>query len=257
MHSYLRTSQGREPDPLPWSPEHIVRPNRPLKRTAPQQRSSGDKRNLQSIQHMEQGHSPDWLCDANYGELTPQELGRARTRFQRNKGCLYEASPEKAQRKPSLPVPVIGKHRDWMDGQNHPYPAGGTLWKMPGTLKGVLAADARLCRREGWGGLPSRRDYQPVYEPSCEVGPGNQLVRLEKSVVKQRRKKKAETLRAERNIPPPPPQYGTPPSCYPENPVTRGVGTLGRIGALEPSGWWVSRAPPVLTAPHAYHCDTR
>lgn len=113
-------------------------------------------------QHFEQGHSRE--LGAKDG-LTPKELWSARKRFSRNKGCQYQTRKVLAPRGVAQTAPPECC-RDWLGGENNPHPKGGTIFPWPCTLKGMLWKTSHQARREGWGGLASRRDYRPVFVSS-------------------------------------------------------------------------------------------
>jgi len=189
--------------------------------------------------HSEQGHSPQW--DHEEFSLTPTERKRALIRIKNNKGCLYEmnASPKVKNSRPEDPRP------------DRP------MFPEPNTLCSVIYSQQKNARREGWGGLPTRREYKPVYvrryknDPergTCERLPEEQVQRAEAAKKAQLRAQMAAQVAPEK-------KWMGAPDCWDPEAVTRGDGEVGPIGRLEPAGWWVSREPPVLTAPHHYHRD--
>jgi len=200
--------------------------------------------------HSEQGHSPQWENGEHCGQLTPQEVNRARRRFRRNKGCQYQSSGAA----PAWPMKakVTATNHDWLGGENHPVPVGGTLWSAPFTLSSVVLKKEAENRREGWGGLPSRREYKPVFVPSYKMSPNGAVTRVDQDTVRKQKeelKKELTLARNKKRLEPSPKKWLPPPTCYDAEVATRGVGELGPIGRLEPVGWWVSRSPPVPLLP--------
>lgn len=201
---------------------------------------------LHGMFHQEQGHSPQWGEDEM--SLTTKEMKRAQKRFRRNRGCLYQSCSESEHEKRKKAPPQCEE----LDLNLK------TLFPSPmNTLYGTLHKVQKDARREGWGGLASRREYKPVYVPRYGTGPKGKPERISMEDV---RKAEAEKRRSMKDNHPDihrKKNWLPAPSCFDPEFETRGEGEVGPIGRLEPSGWWVARDNPVLTAPHHYHRDTR
>jgi len=256
-HSYLRNSSEQvsgEQSVFSITPSWNKRDVRTKSTMSTEQAKCS--RDWHGSYHSEQGHSPDRASTYSEG-LNPKELRRARKRFIHNKGCQYQSCTSSRQ----IGTKVLPDGcRDWLPGQNQPHPEGGTIFPWPCTLNGVLWKKAKENRREGWGGLASRRDYHPVFVPQYrESSKGNmkkldaetlQKCRVECQIKQQHKHKKERQLRGSGNK-----QWLPPPTCYDPEVITNAHGELGPMGNLAPAGWWVSRDPTVLTAPHHFHQD--
>lgn len=210
--------------------------------------------------HNEQGHSPAWDRQED-ADLSHAEFARAQTRHRANKGCLYQIGKQRPSEDVFDPNFV---QSDWKPGAgNQPVPLGGSLWggNPPHTLHSKVKHCNLRPRREGWGGKKSKWDYLPVFVPKYGATKNGGIERLPPEQVHALEEAKKQELAAHREAArktnSKPKQWLPAPTCFDAEAVTVGVGALGPIGRLEPCGWWVSRDPPVLSAPHYYHRDGR